>query len=133
MGVNISISTAWSKQTATRKVLAATIKETFVCPKLSCLHWDGKTLTMAREIKGNFVAIYVTGVEEGQRSQLLGITEAPGGKGAEKFKEIRDVLEDWGIKKEIGIIVFDTTLANSGEWEGVCSYLSNWFGNIDIC
>ena len=63
---------------------------------------------------------------------MLGIPKAPGGKGAEEFKEIRDVLEDWGIKKEIGIIVFDTTLANSGEWEGVCSYLSDWFGNIDI-
>ena len=95
---NILVTTAWRKRTENRQVLAATIKETFVCPKLSCLHWDGKTLKMAREIKGNFVAIYVTGVEEGQRSQLLGIPQAPGGKGVEEFQEIRNVLEDWNIK-----------------------------------
>ena len=67
------------------------------------------------------MAIYVTGVEEGQRSQLLGIPQAPGGKGVEEFQEIRKVLEDWNIKEEIGPIVFDTTLANTGEWEGVCN------------
>ena len=127
---NISVTTAWRKRTENRQVLAATIKETFVCPKLSCLHWDGKTLKMAREIKGNFVAIYVTGVEEGQRSQLLGIPQAPGGKGAEEFQEIRKVLEDWNIKEEIGPIVFDTTLANTGEWEGVCKNLTNWFRKL---
>ena len=120
---NILVTTAWRKRTESGNVLAVKIKESFVCPELSCLHWDGKTLKMARETKGNFVAIYVTGVEDGQESKLLGIPQAPGGKGAEDFEEIRVVLEDWGIKKQIGPIVFDTTLANTGEWEGFAGKL----------
>jgi hypothetical protein len=81
-------------------------------------------------MKGHFVVVDMTGVEEGQPSQLLGIPMAPGGTGREEFEVIRSSVEAWEqIKKEsIGPIVFDTTLANSGEFEGVCSYLCAWIG-----
>ena len=65
-------------------------------------------------------------------SQLLGIPQAPGSKGAEELKKIRHVLKDWNIQVEILPIVFDTTLTNTGKWEGICKYLSNWFGNVEI-
>jgi hypothetical protein len=57
----------------------------------------------------------VTGVEEGQPRQLLGIPLAPGGRGLEEFQVIRTCVEGWkNIQKEIvGPIVFDTTLSNT--------------------
>ena len=67
-------------------------------------------LKMAREIKRNFVVIYVRGVDEGQKSQLQGIPQVPSGKDAEEFEEIRNILEDWNVKADIGPIVFDTSL-----------------------
>ena len=119
---NISVTTAWRKRTQGRLEVAATIKENFVPSKFLALHWDGKTLNMSRGDRANFVAIYVTGVEEGQPQQLLGIPQAPGGKGKEEFNTIKTVLEAWGIKEQVIPIVFDTTLANSGEFQGVCRY-----------
>ena len=121
---NISVTTAWRKRTEGRKKLACNIKKSFSPFNLSGLHWDGKSLKLYRHMKGNFVVVYMTGVEEGQPSQLLGIPMAPGGTGREEFEVIRSSVEAWKqIKKEsIGPIVFDTTLANSGEFEGVCRY-----------
>ena len=52
-------------------------------------------------------------------SQLLGIPQAPGSKGAEELKKIRHLLKDWNIQVEILPIVFDTTLTNTGKWEGI--------------
>ena len=68
----------------------------------------------------------MTGVEEGQPSYLLGIPMASEGTCWEEFEVIRSKVEARGqIKKEsIGSIVFDTTLANSGEFEGHCMYLN---------
>ena len=127
---NISVTKAWRKRTEGRKKLASTIKKTFSPFTLSGLHWDRKSLKLYRQMKGNFVVVFMTGVEEGQPSQLLGIPMAPGGTGREEFEVIRSSVEAWEqIKKEsIGPIVFDTTLANSGEFEGVCSYLCEWIG-----
>ena len=66
----------------------------------------------------------MSGVEEGNPHQLLGIPQAPGGKGKEEFIVMRDTVDSWKSrfhKKQIGPIVFDdTTLSNSGEYEGVC-------------
>ena len=77
---------------------------------------------MARKDKGTFVAVYLTGVEEGQPRQLLGIPRAPGGTGLEEFTVIKNTVEEWKQieKKTIGSIVFDTTLSNTGEFKGVC-------------
>ena len=119
---NISRSTAWRKRTMKRKETVDTIKESFVPYSLSGLHWDGKSLWMARKEKGTFVAVYLTGVEEGHPRQLLGIPRAPGGTGFEEFSVIKNTVEDWKQieKKTIGSIVFDTTLSNTGELKGVC-------------
>ena len=125
---NISVSTAWRKRTKARLEQARSIKDSFSPCQFNSLHWDGKTLTMSCGVKGNFVAIYVCGVEDGQPTQLLGIPLCPGGKGKEEFLVIKSALETWSIKKQIIVIVFDTTLSNTGEFEGVCSYLSEWMG-----
>ena len=62
-------------------------------------------------------------MEDSQPQQLLGIPMAPGGKGKEEFLVIKDTVEEWPISKEhLGPIVFDTTLSNTGEFEGVCRY-----------
>ena len=90
---NISVSTAWRKRTKARLDLARSIKDSF------SLHWDGKTLTMSCGVRGNFVAIYVSGVEEGEPTQLLGIPLCPGGTGKEEFEVIKSALETWSIKE----------------------------------
>ena len=57
---NISVTTAWRKRTEGRKKLASTIKKTFSPFTLSGLPWDGKSLKLYRQIKGNFVVVYMT-------------------------------------------------------------------------
>ena len=128
---NISYSTVWRRRTKQRQEWASSLKEAFIPFSLSGLHWDGKTLGLYRKEKSNFVVVYLTGVEDGQPSKLLGIPMAPGGKGAEEFEVIRTCVEAWDqVKKEsIGPLVFDTTLSNTGEFEGVCSYICNWIGD----
>ena len=113
---NISVTSAWRHRTKNRLDLAASIKQNF---KILTLHWDGKTLKLRRGVKGNFIAIYVCGVQEGYPKHLLGIPLAPDGSGREEFEVIKAALEEWKIQKEIVAIMFDTTLSNTGEF-GVC-------------
>ena len=77
----------------------------------------------------NFVAIYLSGVEDGEPSHLMGIPPAPGGTGREEFSVLKETLESRmvGPEQVVGL-VFDTTLTNTGEWEGVCSLLADYFG-----
>ena len=117
---NISVTSAWRHRTKNRLDLAASIKQNYNPCKILSLHWDGKTLKLRRGVKGNFIAIYVSGVQEGNPKQLLGIPLAPDGTGREEFEVIKAALEDWKIQNEIVAIVFDTTLSNTGEFGGVC-------------
>ena len=76
---------------------------------------------MRRGKTGNFIAIYFSGVSDGEPSHLLGITESAGGSGKEEFVVVKETLERRGVSaKQVVAIVFDTTLTNTGEWEGVC-------------
>lgn len=95
-----SPATAWRQRTARRKELSNKICGSFNAPDAVFLHWDGKTLKLRRGQSGHFVAIYVSGVKDGVPSQLLGVPQAPGGKGKEEFELIKTVLEAWGIRKE---------------------------------
>ena len=92
------------------------------------LHWDGKSLKLVRGQKKHFIAIYLSGVMDGELTSLLGIPEAPGGKGRQEFEVLKSTMESRNIEpSQVVGLVFDTTLSNTGEWEGVCSLLSEYF------
>ena len=110
---NISVTSAWRHRTKNRLDLAASIKQNYNPCKILTFHWDGKTLKFRRGVKGNFIAIYVCGVQEGNPKQLLAIPLAPDGSGREEFEVIKAALEEWKIQKENVAIVFDTTLSNT--------------------
>ena len=70
---------------------------------------------MKRGEKSNFVAIYLSGVEDGEPSHLLGIPPAPGGTGQEEFGVVKATLESRQVgKRQVVGIVFDTTITNTG-------------------
>ena len=62
---NISVTSAWRHRTKNRLDLVSSIKQNYNPCKILSLHWDGKTLKLRRGVKGNFIAIYVSGVQEG--------------------------------------------------------------------
>ena len=126
---NCSVTTAWRHRTKQRQQLAEEIKNSFCAPDASLLHWDGKSLKLTRGEKKHFIAIYLSGVKDGELSNLLGIPEAPGGTGKEEFEVLKATLESKDIQpRQVVGLMFDTTLSNTGQWEGVCSLLTKYFG-----
>ena len=58
------------------------------------------------------------------QSTLLGVPRAPGGTGKEEFEVIKMTLKERMVEGvQVLRLVFDTTLNNTGEREGVCRYL----------
>ena len=121
---NCSVMTAHRQRTSRRNKLAEEIRSSWTAPDAGILHWDGKALKIRRGETGNYIAIYLSGVEDKVPSTLLGVPRAPGGTGKEEFQVIKATLEERMVEgvKVVGL-VFDTTLTNTGEWEGVCRYL----------
>ena len=125
---NCSVTTAWRQRTKNRIRLAEELRSSFCAPDASLLHWDGKSLKLVRGQKKHFIAIYLSGVMDGELTSLLGIPEAPGGKGRQEFEVLKSTMESRNIEpSQVVGLVFDTTLSNTGEWEGVCSLLSEYF------
>ena len=118
---NCSVTTAHRQRTQLRLKLVEEIRNAWTAPDAGSLHWDGKTLKMRRGKSGNFIAIYFSGVKDGEPSHLLGIPMAPGGTGKEEFEVVKETLERRRVTgKQVVALVFDTTLSNTGQWEGVC-------------
>ena len=72
--------------------------------------------------------MYISGIESDGKRKLLWIPECPTGKGVDEFNTVKELLQNWGIGKEIIGMVFDTTASNSGEHSGACTYLEEWRG-----
>ena len=124
--------TAHRQRTNRRNKLAEEIRTSWIAPDAGILHWDGKALKIRRGETGNYIAIYLSGVEDKVPSTLLGVPRAPGGTGKEEFEVIKMTLEESMVEgvKVLGL-VFDNTLNNTGEWEGVCRYLQ--FRGVHYC
>ena len=126
---NCSVTTAHRQRTKQRQKLAEEIRNAWTAPDAGVLHWDGKTLKMRRGKAANFLAIYISGVKDAEPSHLLGIRECPGGSGKQEYEVVKQTLEMRGVSaQQVVAMVFDTTLSNTGVWEGVCSYLGKYFG-----
>ena len=50
-----------------------------------------KIITMMRKGKTHFVVVYLTEVEENQPQKLLGVPQAPSGKGKDESKVVREM------------------------------------------
>ena len=128
---NNSLATA--RCTEERERLAEELRQSWIAPAASMLHWHGKTLKLKRRQKSYFLAIYLSEVKNGEPSHLLSIPTAPGWTGKEEFGIVKKTLESRkACKKQVVGFGFDKTLTNTGEWEKVCSLLANYIIGLPV-
>ena len=119
---NISKTSARRRGRVARLKTSKKIREDFLCPNKTVLHWDGKTLKLRGRVTSSRVAVYLSGLgaPEDQLRKLLGIPEAKDGTGSEEFHIVQKCLETWEVKEQVVGLVFDTTATNTGKEKGCC-------------
>ena len=63
-----------------------------------------------REGKTHFVVVYLTGIEEKQAKNLLGVPQAPSGKVKDESKVVWDCVAKWVANDVVGPFAFDTAI-----------------------
>ena len=64
------------------------------------------------------VAVLVSGKPQIESPKLLGISVIPDSTGVAQHLAVVDLLEDWGILKNVIGLCFDTTASNTGRLKG---------------
>ena len=123
---NINRNSAWLKGKEERITKATAIRESFQCPELVVVHWDGKILTMKGNVESNRVAVYVSGLDSSGFRKLLGCPETSDGTGRSEAEVVQKLLESWGVGDQVCGLVFDTTASNTGSESGACKILEDW-------
>lgn len=123
---NISVFSSWNKARQNRVKVAKAVKESFVCPGLVSLHWDGKILKVKGGLTSNRVAVYVAGIDSEKRQKLLGAPEVKIGTGEAEAAVVVKLLEEWEVRGQVASLVFDTTSTNSSAKVGACRWLEDF-------
>ena len=100
--------------------------ESFQCPDLVVVHWDGKILIVRGNTESNRIAVYVSGVDDTGFRKLLGCPETKDGTGKAEAEVVETLLRSWGIGGQVCGLVFDTTSSNTGCDTGACKLLEDW-------
>ena len=123
---NINRDSAWQKGKQERIIKTKAIKESFKCPELVVVHWDGKILILKGGVESNRVAVYVSGLDSSGFRKLLGCPETSDGTGRSEAEVVQRLLESWGVGEQVCGLVFDTTSSNTGSEIGACKILEDW-------
>ena len=123
---NISRNSACRKAREERVKLSNSIRKEFKRSDKALLHWDGKILGVKGNTKSNRVCVYISGVGDDTTKKLLGAPETVSGTGAAEAEVVKSALTQWGMRKEVCGMVFDTTSSNSGENIGACKLIEDW-------
>ena len=78
---NVSKSNAWKVSQKKRLKITESVKDEFLCPDNTILHYDGKILCMKGNKESNRVAVYISGVDDSGFKKLLGAPETKDGTG----------------------------------------------------
>ena len=70
--------------------------------------------------------MYVSGVDKDGFRKLLGAPETKDGTGLAESDVVKNMLMEWGVRKEVVGMVFDTTSTNTGAESGACKYLEEY-------
>ena len=123
---NISRTNAWNVSQKRKLTVLDSIKDNFQCPDLASLHLDGKLLIERMNLESNRTPVYISGVDASGYKKLLGAPETKEGTGLAEAEVVKKVMDEWGVKKEVCAIVFDTTSTNTGAEAGACKFLEDW-------
>lgn len=84
------------------------------------LHWDEKLMRMVSGDKMEQLAILVSG-ESCPEGKLLGALPIQDGTGLSMAQKMVQVLTDWDLTTFVTSLVFDTTSANTGKFQGAAT------------
>lgn len=112
-----------------RKNEANNIKENFIPPKHSNIHWDGSKVkkNYGDRKKVEMLAISVSGIPDHKKGKLLYAAPIPPKHksgvrmGRAEASEVHDACLQWDVLEHIVSMVFDTTATNSGHTNGACA------------
>ena len=131
LGVDLD-STNISRESASRRAREERVKifnniqQDYKPPDDGVVQWDGKILKTKGNHKSERVCVYFTGATCKTDRKLLGAPETKDGTGAAEAEVVKELLNNWNVKKEIRGMVFDTTSSNSGAETGACKCLEDW-------
>lgn len=133
---NISVQTARRRGMQNRAKKPQLIKDTIEIPDGAFIHWDGKIMKVKGESSSDRCCIYISGIkfnngeDEVQNIEaLLGVPEIHNGTGSAQEKVLTRIIKDWNLGETIAGMVFDTTGANTGIWQGAATLFENSIGH----
>ena len=113
---DVSRSTTRRKRMSNRQQIAENIMEKIKekPPQFGATHLDGKLLEDSLGDKFERLAILLSGSPEFSSGKLLGVPQLGDSKGQTQADASYYLLEAWGLKESVVVLVFDTTASNSG-------------------
>ena len=121
--VTLSVKSTWSACKEIRESVVEEIKVTFMPPKHSTLHWDGKLVPDIRKESKERLGVLVSGMPDFEQGKLLGVPVILNTTGQEQANATFAMAQQWGLAHHVRALVFDTTASNSGWKIGACVQL----------
>ena len=87
------------------------------------IHWDGKTFKQATGKKEERFAVYA-----GPPPKLLGTPKIADGTGQTQYCSVMNLVDKWQLKASVVALVYDTTSANSGAYNGAAILIKKQIG-----
>lgn len=75
------------------------------------------------------MAVLISGKPQIESPKLLGIPVIPDSTGVAQHLAVVDLLEDWGILKNVIGLCFDTTASNTGRLKGSATLIESTVGH----
>ena len=94
---------------------------TFQPPKNAVVHFDGKHLTDLSGKFGDRLAVVLSGnTPDCLEGKLLSADLIASSSGDCQANKVVETLEKWGVVDSVKGICMDTTLSNTGKYQGAC-------------
>lgn len=125
----VSYASIRRARTKLRKDICSEIKENFVAPERSIVHFDGKLLSDLSGNYGDRLAIMISGNSEQCKSGFcISANLIEDGSGECQSDDIVSSLTDWKALDKIVGMCYDTCSANTGWLNGACVKIESKIG-----
>lgn len=121
----LSYQTLMRARSDYREKTAKRVKESFD-PKFATVHWDGKLMKDVTRRKNVDRLPILLSQESGVK--LLKVPKIDDGTGATQAEAVFEVLTEWNAVDDVTAMCFDTTPADTGQFNGACAILEMKLG-----
>ena len=112
-------------QVPSSKVPFSKIRDQFVCPEFSSLHWDKKIVAVGRDGKSDCVCVIIRGVgsDKVELEKVISVPEVRDGSGKSEADAVIEALQEANFSSQIKSLCYDITATNTSADVGACKFL----------